>query len=86
MAAAEKVRDAGYQHWDAITPFPVHGLDGAMGLNPGDNKIRVAVVAWAWGSYLGKDGMERGIRAKFSPCDNSQKLKDLPAGRHPDGR
>ncbi len=32
MAAAEKVRDAGYQHWDAITPFPVHGLDGAMGL------------------------------------------------------
>lgn len=32
MKAAEKVRDAGFQHWDAITPFPVHGLDGAMGL------------------------------------------------------
>src|SRR3954470_13994684 len=30
--AAEKVRDAGYQHWDCITPFPVHGLDKAMGL------------------------------------------------------
>lgn len=32
MAAAEKVRDAGFKHWDCITPFPVHGLDAAMGL------------------------------------------------------
>ncbi len=30
--AAEKVRDAGYRHWDCITPFPVHGLDKAMGM------------------------------------------------------
>jgi Protein of unknown function (DUF3341) len=30
--AAEQVRDAGYKNWDCITPFPVHGLDGAMGL------------------------------------------------------
>jgi branched-chain amino acid aminotransferase len=40
--------------------------DGAMGLNPGDNAIRVAVIAWAWGKYLGEEGMERGIRAKIS--------------------
>ena len=30
--ACEQVRDAGFQKWDAYTPFPVHGLDGAMGL------------------------------------------------------
>ncbi len=30
--AAEQVRDAGYKNWDCITPFPVHGLDKAMGL------------------------------------------------------
>ncbi len=30
--ACEKVRDAGYTVWDAHTPFPVHGLDQAMGL------------------------------------------------------
>lgn len=30
--AAESVRDAGYKHWDCITPYPVHGLDKAMGL------------------------------------------------------
>ena len=32
MHAAAKVRDAGYRWWDCHTPFPVHGLDGAMGL------------------------------------------------------
>jgi hypothetical protein len=32
MAAAEKCRDAGFKWWDCHTPFPVHGLDGAMGI------------------------------------------------------
>ena len=32
--AAEKVRDAGFQRWDVHTPFPVHGMDEAMGLGP----------------------------------------------------
>jgi hypothetical protein len=32
MHAAEQVRDAGFQNWDVHTPFPVHGMDSAMGL------------------------------------------------------
>ena len=32
VRAAARVRDAGYTKWDAHTPFPVHGLDGAMGI------------------------------------------------------
>jgi hypothetical protein len=32
MHAAEQVRDAGYRRWDCITPFPIHGLDQAMGV------------------------------------------------------
>lgn len=40
--------------------------DGAMGLHPGDNAIRVAVISWAWGKYLGEEGMANGIRAKVS--------------------
>jgi hypothetical protein len=32
--ACERVRDAGYTQWDAHTPFPVHGLDKAMGIRP----------------------------------------------------
>ena len=37
-----------------------------MGLNPADNPVRVVVIAWAWGKYLGDEGMERGIRATVS--------------------
>jgi len=32
LAAAKVVRNAGYTKWDCHTPFPVHGLDGAMGI------------------------------------------------------
>lgn len=48
-----------------IRPIAFIG-DGAMGLHPGDNPVRVAVIAWAWGKYLGDDGVARGIRAKVS--------------------
>lgn len=41
--AAEKVRDAGYRRWDAHTPFPVHGMDAAMGLT--DSKLGWIVLA-----------------------------------------
>lgn len=34
VRAAEQVRDAGYRWWDCCTPFPVHGLDQAMGIRP----------------------------------------------------
>ncbi|HEY4242297.1 MAG TPA: quinol:electron acceptor oxidoreductase subunit ActD [Kofleriaceae bacterium] len=30
--AAKKVRDAGFQDWDCYSPFPVHGIDEAMGI------------------------------------------------------
>lgn len=30
----EALRDAGYRKFDAYTPFPVHGLEHAMGLKP----------------------------------------------------
>lgn len=30
--ACNGVREAGYQKWDAHTPFPIHGLERAMGL------------------------------------------------------
>ena len=30
--AAKQVRDAGYKRWDVYSPFPIHGMDDAMGL------------------------------------------------------
>ncbi len=32
LAACEKVRDAGFVKFDAFAPFPIHGLDEAMGI------------------------------------------------------
>jgi len=34
LAACERVRDAGYTKADAFTPFPVHGIDKALGIKP----------------------------------------------------
>ena len=42
VKACEKIRDAGYQKWDAYSPFPVHGIDPAMGIRM--TKIPAAVL------------------------------------------
>ena len=34
LVAARKVRDSGYTKTDAFTPFPVHGIDEALGIKP----------------------------------------------------
>ncbi len=39
LAAAERVRDAGFTRFDAHAPFPIHGLDEAMG-------IRMSKLPW----------------------------------------
>lgn len=44
LHAAEKVRDAGFHRWDVFTPFPIHGMDRAMGLK--NSKV-------GWFSFLG---------------------------------
>jgi hypothetical protein len=50
--ACEQVRDAGYTRWDAHTPFPVHGLDRAMGLRSSMLPWLVLVMGFA-GAGLG---------------------------------
>ena len=34
MHAAKKTRDEGYKHWDVHSPFPIHGIDAAIGIRP----------------------------------------------------
>jgi Protein of unknown function (DUF3341) len=50
--ACEKVRDSGFKHWDAHTPFPVHGLEKAMGVPPSKLPWIVLVMALT-GASLG---------------------------------
>ncbi|MDD5435616.1 MAG: branched-chain amino acid transaminase [Nitrospira sp.] len=39
---------------------------GSMGIYIEKNPINVAIAAWTWGSYLGDEGLEKGIRVKIS--------------------
>jgi branched-chain amino acid aminotransferase len=37
-----------------------------LGVSPRGNTIHLMVAAWAWGAYLGEEGLQRGIRVKTS--------------------
>ena len=39
---------------------------GVMGLYHVNAPVKVAIAAWEWGSYLGDEGLENGIRVKIS--------------------
>jgi hypothetical protein len=55
--ACEAVRDAGYTRWDAHSPFPVHGVERAMGL--GRSPVPLAVLA------LGLAGAAAGMALQW---------------------
>jgi len=48
-----------------IRPLCFYGSEG-MGLRADNLRVHVMVAAWEWGAYLGKDGLERGIRVHTS--------------------
>ena len=51
LHAAREVRQAGYKHFDTHTPFPIHGMDRAMGL--GNSKVGyIALIGGATGLGL----------------------------------
>lgn len=51
--AAEEFRDAGYTCWDVHTPFPIHGIEEAMGVKP---TVLPAVIA-----FVGLSGAGLGM-------------------------
>jgi len=40
--------------------------EGVMGVHPHDNPVRVAVIAWRWGAYLGEEALQKGTRVRTS--------------------
>ena len=48
-----------------IRPMCFYGAEG-MGLRADNLKVHCMVAAWEWGSYLGEDNMQNGIRIKVS--------------------
>ena len=48
-----------------IRPMCFYGSEG-MGLRADNLEVHVMIAAWAWGSYLGSEGLEKGIRIRTS--------------------
>jgi len=48
-----------------IRPIAYLGY-GEMGLNPLPCKVQVSIAVWPWGTYLGDEGVARGVRMKIS--------------------
>lgn len=48
---AEKMRDAGYKRFDCHSPFPIHGMDEAMGLGRSPVGYIAGVFGFAGGSF-----------------------------------
>lgn len=44
MHAANKVRESGYTDFDIYTPYPIHGLDKAMGVK----KVNLTLYLICW--------------------------------------
>jgi branched-chain amino acid aminotransferase len=48
-----------------IRPMAFYGAE-AMGISAHNLSVHVIVAAWPWGTYLGKEALEKGIRVKTS--------------------
>ena len=48
-----------------VRPIAFYGSE-KMGVSPKGASVHVAIAAWSWGAYLGKEGLEKGIRVKTS--------------------
>lgn len=48
-----------------IRPIAFYGY-GVMGLNPQGAPVNVAIAVWPWGTYLGEEGLQKGVRVKIS--------------------
>jgi hypothetical protein len=61
VAAAERVREAGYTRTDAFSPFPVHGLDEALGFR----KSKVPLIVLCGGIFGGLAGFFMQLTAQL---------------------
>jgi branched-chain amino acid aminotransferase len=63
-ASLDTVRATGLQAC-YVRPIVYLGY-GEMGLNPLPCPVRVAIACWPWATYLGDEGVRKGVRLKVS--------------------
>ncbi len=54
---------------------------GEMGLGATSNDVRVAIMTWPWGAYLGDEGLEHGIRAKVASFNRHHVNSSMVKGK-----
>ena len=64
QAQVEVVRQNGLQS-AYLRPLVFYGSEG-MGLRADSLQTHLSIAAWEWGSYLGEENMEQGIRVRVS--------------------
>jgi branched-chain amino acid aminotransferase len=55
--------------------------DGKRGLGASNNRVRVGIVVWPWGAYLGEEGVRKGIRVQVSSVSRMSMRAFLPKGK-----
>ena len=76
LEAAAKTRDEGFKHWDVHAPFPVHGIDDAMG-------IKRTILPWIV-LVCGLTGTCVGLTlAIYTMATNGVELPGLPGAVAP---
>jgi branched-chain amino acid aminotransferase len=63
-----------------IRPLVFRGA-GPMGLFPLNSPVEVAIAGWEWGSYLGDEGKQNGVRAKVSSWRRISSDSLIPAAK-----
>jgi hypothetical protein len=71
LKAAERVRDAGYEKWDCHTPYPVHGLDEAMGIP--ESRIPYITLTLGFLGFLTAIALTGGISVLQYPINSGGK-------------
>lgn len=74
--ACEALRDAGYKRFDAHTPFPVHGLENAMGLKP--SRLPWIVLACAAAGFASAVAMQYWMSVVDYPLNIGGKVPFTP--------
>ena len=63
-----------------IRPIVFYGL-GSIGLDPAPATVHTAIAAWRWGTYLGEEGVRRGIRVQVSSWRRIDQSSFVPAAK-----
>ena len=64
QAQIEVIRENGLDS-AYVRPMAFLGSEG-MGLRADNLSVNVSIAAWEWGSYLGEENMEKGLRVRVS--------------------